>query len=228
MPDNSEKSLNENAISSIDPFSNVIKQSVEFVRYVYIEQRLPALILILTIVSLVTVILSSPSDNTKLFLWFTTIPLLLILTFFVLPKQGKEFQKIKEDNKRLIKENTDLESIRTVWNDKLRQVRDQMTDLTNSSLSYLESIERNLNDIKSQVNEFLTSGEHNNLDEYVNELDKELSRLLEYVQLKRQEIDGLQARISGAEHLLETSSEAAKFLASLQETLERNDEETKD
>jgi chromosome segregation ATPase len=144
----------------------------------------------------------------------------------VLPKQGKEVQEIKRVNKSLTQENGQLQSECATWNDRLREVREQITDLTNGSISHLESIERKLNDIKGQVNEFLTSGEFNKPDEYLKELDQELSHLLEYIKLKRQEIDGLQARMSGAEQVLETSAEAAKLFAALQIDLE-NKENTK-
>lgn len=220
MPEDSGKTPAEVAVGSVDPFSNVIKQSGEFVKNIYIEQRLPALILILIIVSLVTVILSSSSEKTRLFLWFITIPLLLILTFFVLPRQGKEVQSIKQRNKELTDENVELKSTHSSWNNKLQQVRDQITELSSNSLGYLANIERSLDDIKSQINEFLTSKEVENSDKQLRELDEEISCLLDYVKLKKQEIDGLQARISGAERVLQSSEQAAKFFAALQDNIE--------
>jgi hypothetical protein len=220
MPDDSKNSLSETAVSSIDPVSNVIKETGGFVKNIYIEQRLPALILTLTIVSLVTVIVSSPTEKTRLFLWFTTVPLLLVLTFFVLPRQGKETQKIKSKNKELKQENKGL---RDSLDKGVRQVREQLSELTLNSINHLESVEIRLNDVKSQINEFLASQDAANSDEYLRELDSEISHLLEFVKLKRQEIDGLHARIPGAEQMLETSAEAAKFMAALQVELENGE-----
>lgn len=219
MPDTTEKSPN-------DFFSSVIKESTAFIKFIYIEQRLPALVLILTIVSLVTVILSSTSDTTKQFLWFITIPALFFLTFFVLPKQGKEFQDIKQENRKLKDENSQLNSKDSNWSNKLKEVRDQINELTVNSLTHLERIEQNLNDIKSQVNEFLMPEELKRSGENLQILDQEISDLLEYVKLKKQEVDGLHLRIPAAEKIFQTAPEAAKFFAAVQEKME-SDERTR-
>ena len=216
-----QPSPSEAAIPNVDAYSRLVNSIGEFAKTLYVEQRLPAAVLIIILVSLVIVILASPSESTRLFLWCLTIPLLLILTFFVLPRQGKWIQDIKRDLKKLSKENQTLRESESSLNTKLDAVRDQVTGLANDSYQHLEQVQRSLADIKSRVNEILASQDISISEAKAREIDREVARLVEFINIKKREVDNIRNRIPGAEIVLKSAPQVASFLAKIQKDMEK-------
>lgn len=209
---------------SIDSFANLVKATKEYGEILFKEERFPALALVLIIVSLVVVSFSVQSDEDKLFLWLVTIPLLLILFFVLLPMQGRKRVELKNDLAQLRQKNDDLIAAQKTWSDKAKESRDQYSELTVQSLNLLDSIKIKLDNIKVQVSDFLVADAPGTSEEEIRKLDDEVDRLLTHIRLNREQIDGIQARLSGAESMFESADDAADFLLKLKK--ERQSRET--
>lgn len=219
-----QPNTNEAAIPSVDSYSRLVASIGEFAKTLYVEQRLPAAILIIILVSLPIVILASPSESTKLFLWCFTIPSLLFITVYVLPRQGKGIQDIKRDLQDLTKENQDLRASHSSLNTRLDAVRDQVTSLANDSYQHLEEVQRSLGDIKSRINEILASRDMSTSEAKARDIDREIVRLTEYINIKKREVDNIRTRIPGAESVLRSAPQAASFFAKMQRKIEEQDD----
>ncbi|MEM8502403.1 MAG: hypothetical protein AAF716_04545 [Cyanobacteria bacterium P01_D01_bin.1] len=191
----------------------LVHQIAEFAKLIYVEQRLPALILTLILASSGTVItFSSSSGEVKLFAWAAVVSTVLFFTFFVLPGQDQKLQKIKADKKRLEESCSTLTDTCSRYSEKIDQVRAQISSRAKESFAQLDEIGNKLGNIQSHVKEFLIS-ETERSDEEISQLDTKVTRLLAYVEQKKQEMGGLQDRIEGAEGMFDTSFDASKLFS---------------
>ncbi|MEM9486688.1 MAG: hypothetical protein AAGA83_23690 [Cyanobacteria bacterium P01_F01_bin.116] len=207
---------------TIGSFAELVKATKEYGEILFKEERFPALALVLIIVSLVVVSFSIELDNYKLFLWLVTIPLLLILFFVLLPLQGRRRLKLRDDLAQLRQENGGLIKEQKIWDDKLKETREQYSELTVQSLNLLDSIKLRLDDIKIQISDFLVADTPRVSEAEIRQLDEEVDRLLTHIRLNREQIDGIQARLASVERVFDSADDAADFLMELKKKRQSN------
>lgn len=200
MPDNASGSSVELAVKGIQ---GLIHSMTEFVKLIFVEQRLPALILTIVLVSSSTVVLASDSsDGVKQFLWLTIVFTVLCFTFFVLPRQSKKFQEIRHKVDSLQNENADLSNQCSDRDQELDRMRTQTSDRAKESSLNLEKVEIALENIRSRVKEFLVPGADKS-DEDIRKIDIDILQALDYVEREKRKADALVDRVKAAQRMLD-------------------------
>lgn len=212
--------------SLLDFLSNL----VEVLKDMKDEEKLPALIIILLVISLTNLVLNINNEKI-LYLYLIVVLLSFCYIFFLLFKahkfqeQARGLQGLKDDNETLKQKNEEykktLQQNNTDMEKKINSTKEKIIKSNNNMLDYLDNIENKINNIKTNVDALLSKGNISKQD--ANEIGNQLTYIIKDIHSKKREFKNLNHRMSSAQNTFNTAEAAADMIGKRLSEFTNND-----